>query len=581
MMLTRISHPDRKFLVGGGRAKFSGELICKHVHDAHGLQDLESASFVFEAQCKAHEIVAIFERSSRRIAITLPLPILMPFLTRYELLHAAKGHGVGMYSRVSVNEAKQIMSAHICHCPDVVSIMSIVEIPPRSRENKQSISKANAKAYIKKMEAKPQPSPAHRLKMQADILQQAKKIRFIRKVCQLRLRGTAFPPRPARKDTLHRIITNSSESVQADRFLGAGCAVCGRLTPQVELTPLDQFDGSLEHLRLEVVTRKERFSSSDPIEELPGPVLADGCTHICIACEVPILKKVIPRDALANYNWVGMVPPQLQGLTYAEGVMIARVRHNRCVMRVNSGRVRMHANAIMFAQPALKVYLKLPPSRDEISEVLAFIFTGSAAPTQEDFDRTPMLVRRHKVAAALEWLKLNHEDYADLEISQENLMSYAHRDIPVSVDYKHAEGKPNDSIPAEARSVFDKNEEHGTTDGECTFAVHGLTGAEYSTASMSTIKAAALQHLTHKGDMLAIGRSDILESMYHNVKAYPGMFPWLFPYGKGGIGHAAHKFKLGDMTHKRNLLLYHDKRFQTDTYFPMVAFNHEQLKGSS
>jgi hypothetical protein len=52
----------------------------------------------------------------------------------------------------------------------------------------------------------------------------------------------------------------------------------------------------------------------------------------------------------------------------------------------------MHANAIMFAQPALKVYLKLPPSRDEISEVLAFIFTGSAAPTQEDFDRKPMLV---------------------------------------------------------------------------------------------------------------------------------------------------------------------------------------------
>ncbi|KAJ7171849.1 hypothetical protein C8R43DRAFT_840907, partial [Mycena crocata] len=27
--------------------------------------------------------------------------------------------------------------------------------------------------------------------------------------------------------------------------------------------------------------------------------------------------------------------------------------------------------------------------------------------------------------------------------------------------------------------------------------------------------------------------------------------------------------------------MYHDKRFQTDMYFPMVAFNQEQLKGSS
>ncbi|KAJ7075574.1 hypothetical protein C8R43DRAFT_910737, partial [Mycena crocata] len=81
--------------------------------------------------------------------------------------------------------------------------------------------------------------------------------------------------------------------------------------------------------------------------------------------------------------------------------------------------------------------------------------------------------------------------------------------------------------------------------------------------------------------MLGIGRSDDPESMYRNVKAYPGMFPWLFPYGKGGIGHEAHTAKLGDLTHKRNLLLYHDKRFQTDMYFPMIAFNQEQLKGAA
>ncbi|KAJ7149838.1 hypothetical protein C8R43DRAFT_887605, partial [Mycena crocata] len=98
---------------------------------------------------------------------------------------------------------------------------------------------------------------------------------------------------------------------------------------------------------------------------------------------------------------------------------------------------------------------------------------------------------------------------------------------------------------------------------------------------MSQIKAVALQHLTNKGSMLGIGRGDIPESMYNNETAYPGMFPWLFPYGKGGIGHPAHKSKVSDMTRKRNLLLYHDKRFQTDMYFPMIAFNHEQLKGSA
>jgi hypothetical protein len=98
---------------------------------------------------------------------------------------------------------------------------------------------------------------------------------------------------------------------------------------------------------------------------------------------------------------------------------------------------------------------------------------------------------------------------------------------------------------------------------------------------MSDIIAVVLQHLTHKGKSLGIGKAELPESMYRNVSAYPGMFPWLFPYGKGGIGHENHRNIIADKTRKRSLLLYYNKRFQTDMYFPMIAFNHEQLKSSS
>ncbi|KAJ6624051.1 hypothetical protein B0H10DRAFT_1785264 [Mycena sp. CBHHK59/15] len=94
---------------------------------------------------------------------------------------------------------------------------------------------------------------------------------------------------------------------------------------------------------------------------------------------------------------------------------------------------------------------------------------------------------------------------------------------------------------------------------------------------MKTIKAVALQHLTHKGGMLGIRRSELPVSMY-DVNSYPGMFPWLFPYGKRGRGHLSHANKQGDLTKKKSLLMYHDKCFQVDTYFLMIAFNHEQLK---
>jgi hypothetical protein len=99
---------------------------------------------------------------------------------------------------------------------------------------------------MKRKAVKSLQSDAYTLKLKNDITNQAKKLRFIHKVCQRRLKNMSFPPRPANEHTLHRIITKSSESVQPNQFIEAGCAVCGRLTPQDELTLLDQFKGSLK-----------------------------------------------------------------------------------------------------------------------------------------------------------------------------------------------------------------------------------------------------------------------------------------------------------------------------------------------
>src|SRR6202790_3017625 len=72
---------------------------------------------------------------------------------------------------------------------------------------------------------------------------------------------------------------------------------------------------------------------------------------------------------------------------------------------------------------------------EEMDEVLAFIYTGPCKPTKADFKLTPMLVRCLKVSKALHWLKLNHADYYDCEISEKNLASYPEDGPPVVVDY--------------------------------------------------------------------------------------------------------------------------------------------------
>ncbi|KAJ7163696.1 hypothetical protein C8R46DRAFT_902279, partial [Mycena filopes] len=365
------------------------------------------------------------------------------------------------------------MSSHLCNsCANITTILSVV-LPQASR-TKAKRAEANATHYAKKQRTAP--SAAALAKARRVSSDAVRLLKYKRNVALGKYHRLPFPPRPPSRPEQRRIISKVCDSLDPTNFLEDGCAVCGMLTLRTELTPLAKYKGNLSCLEVVGVTRKERFSADDPIEEMEGPVLAHGCTSICVQCEIALQKNKVPMYALANNNWIGEIPEALQDLQYAEKMMIARVRHNRCVIRVNSGRVRMSANAIMFFQPALKVYQKLPPSRDEMSEVLAFVYIGSAAPTQEDFERTPMLVRRDKVAAALEWLKLNHEGYADLEISRENLLSYKDRDIPVVVDFKRRTAEEAGAVPPQTQSVFDSPEEQGTKEGPCSFAVHGLTG---------------------------------------------------------------------------------------------------------
>jgi hypothetical protein len=58
-------------------------------------------------------------------------------------------------------------------------------------------------------------------------------------------------------------------------------------------------------------------------------------------------------------------------------------------------------------------------------------------------ERTPFLVQRKQVRAALEWLKLNHADYHDIEIPLKNLESYPENGPPVVIEYHKSNSNKN------------------------------------------------------------------------------------------------------------------------------------------
>jgi hypothetical protein len=153
------------------------------------------------------------------------------------------------------------------------------------------------------------------------------------------------------------------------------------------------------------------FFCSWSVENLDGPIMIQNLNHICKNYQ-KFNKR--PLLSLENGIWIGNVPAELSDLSYTEQLLIAGVRHNslnRCIMKVFSGMHKMIANAIVFENPTPKICNIMPPPLDKLDEILTFIYTGSYRPTKSDLEWTLLLVRRNKVANALNWLKLNHVDY--------------------------------------------------------------------------------------------------------------------------------------------------------------------------
>jgi hypothetical protein len=228
----------------------------------------------------------------------------------------------------------------------------------------------------------------------------------------------------------------------------------------------------------------------------------------------------------------------------------------------------------------LKIHDILPPPRKELEEVLAVLFVGHTAPGPEELKRLPLLVRRNEVRRALNWLILNNTDYVDVTLSEENLAQYNDNEFPVTVEWMTC---PDNS--QEPGAATETGIDEGTSSGECSFSVQGVTGHEMTQFTTRQFKIAAMKHLADpKGKMLLVGHEPTPDSLFANPTLYPKMFPWLFPYGLGGVGNLrceTGQDEVPSMTPHRHiqwLLNYRDKRFQTDEQFALIAFNHVQIR---
>ncbi|KAK0197644.1 hypothetical protein F5146DRAFT_921890, partial [Armillaria mellea] len=298
----------------------------------------------------------------------------------------------------------------------------------------------------------------------------------------VRLDGVPFLPVPLDNSASHGIITDFCSAASPSRFEESGCCVCRQLTPMEQLSEVKHMKRYMSVLENPEVTRMERANAKHPIRSADGPVIDAGLSCICVQCRAAVREGKVPAKSLATGLWLGAVPEVLSKLTFAERLLVSKVRHSCCFVKVSLasaghpglGSRKMISHIISFDAPVAKVYNILPPPRMDMDDVLAVLFTGPEKPTEDDMKRTPFLVRQRVVINALEWLLLNHRDYSDVSISHDNMLEYADNSAPVEVVYRRDD---NNKVP-EGTSVFDMDKSDGTSAGACPVVVHGLVGEQ-------------------------------------------------------------------------------------------------------
>jgi hypothetical protein len=124
-----------------------------------------------------------------------------------------------------------------------------------------------------------------------------------------------------------------------------------------------------------------------------------------------LLLFKVPRLALANYNFLAPVPPELTDLTVILEAMIARCRDKCWIIQlkeeddfstpITQRGVRGHV--IVYPQRPSDIAKILPPSIEEVVTLICVIFVGSNRRTEEWLQKKekPLTMRKEKVMATL------------------------------------------------------------------------------------------------------------------------------------------------------------------------------------
>ena len=158
----------------------------------------------------------------------------------------------------------------------------------------------------------------------------------------------------------------------------------------------------------------------------------------------------MPPLALSNGTWIGEAPQVLQSLTDTEKLFIARaftVLHLKQLQHAGDPASRQRglvAGCIAFPQNSAEVFNVLPHRAHVVAEYVSVQFTDVDFSLRRSCPA--LYVRRAAVAAALRWLQLHNEHYANIVLDPAALEDLPEHDIP-EIFLSPADPLPGEALP--------------------------------------------------------------------------------------------------------------------------------------
>ena len=323
------------------------------------------------------------------------------------------------------------------------------------------------------------------------------------------------------------------------------CASCGCIEHHLRnFEILSVCDASLRHLAVDPSLVPFNFTSGiaeldnlhimiDPlgvVSSSPSP--APSSVLVCRACQTSLQKGIQPSQSLANYRWVGQVPPQLQNLTWIEELLIARAHLTGRIVRLQnrnaSSYFSLKGHVILLPQDTTELLNILPLPSSSLPDLVRVVWVGRPVRNM-DVLRDHFSVRTRKVYDALIWLVENNEDYKDVAIDH----SQFERWPPIWVAQELLDvvgGLEDGSEEDNARvGVATEDVDNAELEGDLPLTTSGIVDIE-GVSQPGQLK--ALQHISlWKDDKMInvlpgnnILNEETLPSYF--TSAFPTIFPW-------------------------------------------------------